>query len=68
MNIYLITAKDYIKYDEYDAVVLIAENRSKALILANTLEGITNNSDIKKIGETTKINSEQIVLGSFNAG
>lgn len=69
MNIYKIE-RNGCDYDEYDAFVLRAEDRKKALELAIKEESAFNTSTSIKITLCAKDVKGQrgIILGSFNAG
>lgn len=70
MKVYLVSATHY-DYDEYEAIVVVAENEESALDMANSGNwgsGYFRRSQepihVKEVDLTT----EHIVLESFNAG
>jgi hypothetical protein len=70
MKVYLVYADDW-DYDDYDSIVVVAENEDNALAMANS--GYFNDSFFKKHqGEIhvkeVDLTTEHIVLTSFNAG
>ena len=70
MKVYLVYADDY-DYDDYDALVVVAENEDNALKIVHS--GYFNGSYFKKHqGEVyikeVDLTTEHIVLESFNAG
>jgi hypothetical protein len=69
MNIYLVSTKDRVSYDEYDAVVVIAENEKEAIIIAKKSCGnFKHNLEILDIGIAHNNQEKGEVLASFNAG
>ena len=66
MKIYLIERTDRVGYDEYDSYVVIAKNRKKAESLIDSWGCGPKNPTIKVT--EIKLDKEQILLGSFNAG
>jgi hypothetical protein len=76
-NIYLISRTDTVDYDEYDAVVIIAEseNLAKDSVINKTNYNIlygqsfkTDNITCELIGMADKDQEIGVVLSSFNAG
>lgn len=70
MKVYLVYADDW-DYDDYDSIVVVAENEDNALAMANS--GYFNDSFFKNHqGEIhvkeVDLTTEHIVLTSFNAG
>ena len=70
MKVYLVYADDW-DYDDYDALVIVAENEESALAMANS--GYWDGSYFKeRQGEIhvkeVDLTTEHIVLESFNAG
>lgn len=70
MKVYLIYVDDW-DYDEYDAIVVVAENEERALAMANSgnwggsyFKNRQGEIHVKEVDLTT----EHIVLVSFNAG
>lgn len=70
MKVYRVYADDY-DYDEYDAIVVVAENEERALAMANIgnwgesyFRKNQGSIHVKEVDLTT----EHIVLESFNAG
>jgi hypothetical protein len=70
-RIYLVERTDSCGYDEYDAVVVVAETPKKAKewVLKNDYWGMDKGKIIcKLIGLTNKTQASGEVLASFNAG
>lgn len=70
MKVYLVYADDY-DYDDYDAIVVVAENKENALAMANS--GSFGYSYFKKHQgeihvEEVDLTTAHVVLESFNAG
>ena len=68
-KIYLVTTKDKVNYDEYDAIVVIAENEKQAKLIAKkNCRNFRNNLKIIDIGIAHDNKKIGEVLSSFNAG
>jgi len=67
MKIYLVKRKDLWDYDEYDAFVVRAESKERAQILCQEQYHIFNEDNVD-IKEVSNGRTEEIILGSFNAG
>lgn len=70
MKVYLVYADDW-DYDDYDALVIVAENEESALAMANS--GYLGGSYFKeRQGEIhvkeVDLTTERIIMESFNAG
>lgn len=69
MKIYLVSTNDKVSYDEYDAVVVIAESIEDAGTIAKEhCYNFKNNLSIEVIGIAHKNQVRGVVLDSFNAG
>ena len=69
MKIYLVSTKDRVDFDEYDAVVVIAESEDDALNLAKDIcYNFGNNLAVSDIGIAHDDQQRGEVLASFNAG
>lgn len=69
MKIYLVSTNDRVSYDEYDAVVVIAESEDDAVNLAKEkCYNFGNNLAIYDIGIAHDDQQRGEVLASFNAG
>ncbi len=71
MTVYLLTRINFIEYDEYDAKVIVSTSELKAREIANEHTGdegqIWNDEDKVKC-ELISLDTEGVVLESFNAG
>ena len=70
MKVYRVYADDY-DYDEYDAIVVVAENEERALTMANS--GNWGDSYFRKSQgaihvKEVDLTTEHVILESFNAG
>lgn len=75
MNIYLVSALSTVDYDEYDAVVVIANDAEDARLMVTqgfaniTYSGLSGRMvDVKLIGTALNGSERGEVLSSFNAG
>jgi hypothetical protein len=69
MKIYLVSTNDRVNYDEYDAVVVIAENDKDAIAIAkDKCYNFGNNLSVSDIGIAHNDQQRGEVLASFNAG
>jgi len=69
MKIYLVSTNDRVGYDDYDAVVVIAESIEDAMIIAKeSCSNFGNNLDVSDIGIAHDDQERGEVLASFNAG
>jgi hypothetical protein len=68
MKIYLVSTKDKVYYDEFDAIVVIAESEEDAVIIAQEIcYNFGNNLTISDIGIAHDNQVRGQVLSSFNA-
>jgi len=71
-NIYLLTRKGHIGYDEYDSMVVRAESPEKARQLANDQCGdeghVWTNSEKVKCLVIKASGPSKVIINSFNAG
>ena len=69
MKIYLVSTNDRVGYDDYDAVVVIAESIEDAMIIAKErCSNFKNNLAVSDIGIAHDDQQRGEVLASFNAG
>jgi hypothetical protein len=69
MKIYLISTNDDWGYDDYDSIVVIAENKEKAIAYAKEeCYNFSDNLTVREIGIAHNNQGEGRVLASFNAG
>jgi hypothetical protein len=69
MKIYLVSTNDVVGYDEYDAVVVIAESIEDAMIIAKkSCSNFRSNLAVSDIGIAHDNQECGEVLASFNAG
>jgi len=69
MEIYLVKTNDYFSYDDYDAVVLIANDENDAIELSQELcSNFTTNVTVLSIGIPHKNQKRGEILSSYNAG
>ena len=75
MNIYLISRKDHIGYDECEAFVIAAKSPTevRALIIESQLYGDERSypwttARVKLVGTTDKYKRPTVILSSFLAG
>lgn len=68
MKIYLVSTNERVSYDEYDAVVVIAESEDDAINLAKLCHLFGNNLSVSEIGIAHDDQQRGEVLASFNAG
>lgn len=69
MKIYLVSTNERVHYDEYDAIVVIAESEEEAISLAKEkCYNFGNNLAVSDIGIAHDDQSKGEVLSSFNAG
>jgi len=75
MRIYLLERLDYVKYDQFGAMVVYAKSPKRALIVAKEKCGNlgvwTEDENIKVtyLGPASYLQkTEQFILGDFNAG
>jgi len=69
MKIYLVSTNDKFSYDEYDSIVVIAENIEDAAIVAKEIcWNFNNNLSISEIGIANSNQERGEVLASYNAG
>jgi hypothetical protein len=77
MNIYLVTRTDEADYDEYDAMVVIAESEARAVKIHPDGNGRTDGKfwvndsatlKVELIGIAKDDEKECVVLSSFHAG
>jgi hypothetical protein len=69
MKIYLVSTNDRVGYDDYDAVVVIAESIEDAMIIAQeSCSNFGNNLAVSDIGIAHDDQERGEVLASFNAG
>lgn len=71
MKVYYVSVDEY-DYDEFDAIVVVAENEDRALEMARN-GNLNGGSFFEKhqgeiYVEEVDLNTEQVVLASFNAG
>lgn len=70
MKVYYVYVDDY-SWDEYDAIVVVAENEDRALELAkhgNFEESYFNKWQGEIHVEEVDLTTEHIILASYNAG
>lgn len=69
MKIYLVSTKDRVSYDDYDAIVVIAENVDDATIIAKKYcHNFTDNLLVTDVGVAHDDQVRGELLASFNAG
>ena len=69
MKIYLVSTNDRVNYDDYDAVVVIAESTEDAIIIAKeSCNNFNNNLAVSDIGIAHDDQQRGEVLASYNAG
>ena len=69
MKIYLVSTNDRVGYDDYDAVVVIAESIEDAMIIAKeSCSNFGNKLDVSDIGIAHDDQERGEVLASFNTG
>jgi len=66
MKVYKIKANTW-GYDEYDEVIVVAENEEKAFMLVEKEKYFGSSQCPLKVVEVN-LNEERIILASFNAG
>lgn len=66
MKLYLVRRTDRIDYDEYDAIVVRAENEDRAVAEAVCHVGMTRHN--VEVTEVTPDGDAAVILASFNAG
>jgi hypothetical protein len=68
MNIYLVLITGFVRYEEYDGIVVIAESKEDAKILSQELcHNFKDNLEITDIGVAHEGQERGAVLSSFNA-
>jgi len=69
MKIYLVSTNDMVDYDDYDAVVVIAESIEDAMIIAKeSCSNFGSNLSVFDIGIAHDDQERGEVLASYNAG
>ena len=69
MKLYLITTNDNVDYDEYDAIVVCAKSKKRAIEIAiNDCHNFSTNVTTECLGTANKKQKEGNILASFNAG
>ncbi len=69
MKIYLVSTRDKVGYDEYDAIVVIAESEEDAINLAKEeCYNFRDNLEVSDLGIAHDGLQRGKVLASFNAG
>lgn len=72
MKIYLVKTKNTVSYDEYDAIVVCAKSRKRAISVAadscdNFVKDVLKDLITECLGTANKKQVEGEVLASFNA-
>lgn len=67
MNVYKLTRKDSVNWDEYDSFVVIAKNVEEAFKIVSENVGDYYNEDNLNI-KTIPLDESSYLIGSFNAG
>jgi hypothetical protein len=68
MKIYLVSTRDSVGYDEYEAVVVVAKSAKDAVSIAKEeCDNFSGNLDIISIGAANKRQKRGAVLTAFNA-
>lgn len=62
LNVYIVSRKDEIDYDEYDELTIVAENEEQALKMANDYYGEW------KVIRKVSLYTPEILTASYNAG